>query len=345
MDFDLLSTVEVGGCSAKVPADELARALECLPKSNHDNLLIGVDTHDDSGVFKLKDDLAIVLTTDFFPPVCSDPYQFGQIAAANALSDVFAMGGEVATALNLVMFPSTKIPLEVLEAILRGGLDKVHEAEGVVVGGHTIDDDPPKYGLAVTGTVHPDRIITNSAAGVGDVLVLTKPIGTGILAAGHRVGEACEEHYQKALETMKQLNMAGGRIMQEFGVRSATDITGFGLLGHALKMADGGGVTIRIDSSKVPVLPGAYDLVEMGCIPCASQKNLDFVEPGARFADDLDFNMKMLLLDAQTSGGLFISVAADRADDMLSALRQGGCPEAAVVGEVIERGEASIEVS
>jgi selenide,water dikinase len=345
MDFDILSTVEVGGCSAKVPADELARALEGLPKSVHENLLVGVDTHDDSGVYRLKDDLAIVLTTDFFPPICSDPYQFGQIAAANALSDVFAMGGEVATALNLVMFPSTRIPLEVLEAILRGGMDKVLEAGGVVAGGHTIDDYPPKFGLAVTGTVHPDRIITNAAARPGDLLVLTKPVGTGILSAGHRVGEASEEDYQKAIETMKQLNMAGGRIMQEFDVQSATDITGFGLLGHALKMAEASGVTMRIEADKVPVLSGAYDLLEMGCIPCATYKNQDFVEAKADFPDGFDFNTKLILLDAQTSGGLFISVAADRADEMVSALREEDCPEAVVIGEVIEAGQKPIAVS
>ena len=215
----------------------------------------------------------------------------------------------------------------------------------MIAGGHTIDDDPPKYGLAVTGTVHPDRIITNSAASAGEVLVLSKPIGTGVISAGHRVGEASEEDYRAALESMKQLNMEGGRIMQEFDVRSGTDITGFGLLGHAKKMADAGSVTMRIDSAKVPLLTGAYDLVEMGCIPCAAQKNLDFVEPAARFAGNLDFNMKMLLLDAQTSGGLLMSVSADRAADIVSALRGRGCPFAAVVGEVVEPEDRAIVVS
>jgi len=196
--YDLLSTVEYGGCSAKLSANDLSAALADLPKTPHKNLLVDIETHDDAGVYKINDEYALIQTTDFFPPVCSDPYEFGQIAAANALSDVYAMGGEVLTALNIVAFPA-KAPLEVLKEILRGGIEKVIEAGGIMMGGHTIVDDIPKYGLAVTGWIHPNRIITNAAAKPGDVLILTKPIGAGIIMAGKRIGEISIEKYQPIL--------------------------------------------------------------------------------------------------------------------------------------------------
>lgn len=344
MDFDLLSTVEYGGCSAKVPAKELAQALSGLPKVEHENLLVDIDTHDDAGVYKLTDDIALVLTTDFFPPICSNPYEFGQIAAANALSDVFAMGGLPNTALNLVMFPAKRIPLQILERILHGGQDKVAEAGAIIVGGHTIDDYPPKYGLAVTGTVHPDKIITNANAKVGDALILTKPIGTGAIVAGQRIGEARPDDYQRALDTMKQLNRSGAEVMIAHRVRAATDITGFGLLGHALKMAQGGGVTIVIDSDKVPALPGAYELLDMGCIPGAAFRNLDFIEAETEFAGGLDYSLKMLLLDAQTSGGLFMCAPAEEAEDMVDELRSRDCPFASIIGQVAEAGDKALVI-
>ena len=248
--FDLLTTVEYGGCSAKLPAEALGKALAGLPSTPHENLLVGIDTHDDAGVYRISDDLALVQTTDFFSPVCSDPYDFGQIAAANALSDVYAMGGEVMTVLNIVAFPAA-VPLEVLREILRGGIEKVKEAGGVILGGHTIVNDTPLYGLAVTGTVHPNRIITNSAAKAGDVLILTKPIGAGIIMAGKRIGEIGEATYLAVLNSMKQLNSRGAVVMRKFGVSCATDVTGFGLAGHALKMALGSGVTIRLFAGQV----------------------------------------------------------------------------------------------
>lgn len=342
-NFDLLSTVEYGGCSAKLPAKELSEALANLPKTPHPNLLVDIETHDDAGVFKVSDDLALIQTTDFFPPVCSDPYEFGQIAAANALSDVFAMGGEVLTALNIVAFPAG-VPLDVLREILRGGTDKLIEAGGVVMGGHTIVDDVPKYGLAVTGKVHPKRIITNSAAEPGDVLVLTKPIGAGTIMAGRRIGEVSDSDYQAVLESMKQLNMEGARIMQEYNVKCATDITGFGLLGHALKLALGSKVTVKIDSAKVPLFNGAYGLIDMGCIPGACFRNLDYIDNDSEFSSTLDYNLKMLLLDAQTSGGLLICVKPNLVNQVIGDFQQHCFIHTAVVGEVLMKSKAKVRV-
>lgn len=331
--FDLLTTIDYGGCSAKLPAKELDKALAGLPITPHSNLLVGTETHDDAGVFKISDEIALIQTTDFFPPVCSDPYEFGQIAAANALSDVYAMGGEVLTALNLVCFPAN-IPMDVLKEILRGGIDKVKESGGVIAGGHTIVDDTPKYGLAVTGKVHPEKIITNAAARPGDILILTKPIGAGAVMAGHRIGEVVENRYQAVLESMKQLNKKGAEIMQQFGIKCATDITGFGLAGHTLKMAMGSNVTIEIETKNVPLFEGAYDLIELGCIPGACFRNLEYVENHCFFNESLDYNLKMLMLDAQTSGGLLICCPEEKAMEMIVSLKGSGYPKSAIIGSV-----------
>ncbi len=343
MSFDLLTTVEYGGCSAKLSPVELSAALADLPAVEHPNLLVDIQTHDDAGVYRISDDVALVQTTDFFTPICSDPYEFGRIAAANALSDVYAMGGTPITALNLVLFPSSRIPLEVLRDILRGGRDMVAQTGAVIVGGHTIDDYPPKYGLAVTGTVHPDRIISNAAAKPGDRLILSKPVGMGVLVAGARIGEARKSHYRRALEYMMQLNKDGGDIMRKFGIRCATDVTGFSLLGHALKMAKASGVTIRIDGRRVPLLDGAYDLVDLGCIPGACFRNQSFVEDETRFSSGLDYNIRMVLLDAQTSGGLLMCVPPEKTDRVLDSLREAGHPQANEIGVVVDRSEVALE--
>lgn len=336
--FDLLTTVEYGGCSAKLPPDVLFEALGRLPVHTDPNLLVGIATGDDAGVYRLTDEMAIIETTDFFPPVCSDPYDFGQIAAANALSDVYAMGGKVLTAMNLVMFPATGIPFEVLHEIVRGGQEKVSEAGGVLVGGHTIADYPPKYGLAVTGLVHPERLINNANAEPGQVLILTKPIGTGTLVAGQRLGQASAADYQRALDSMKQLNRGAAEIMQEFGVRAATDITGFGLLGHCLNIAKASGVTLEIEAARIPALPGVLELLDKGCIPGASYRNLDHIEASADFAPDLAYSLKMLTVDPQTSGGILMCVPAERAEEVLAELRSRCCPLAAVVGRTTPLG-------
>jgi selenide,water dikinase len=246
--------------------------------------------------------------------------------------------------MNLAMFPSRKIPLEVLREILLGGQEKVEEAGGVIVGGHTIEDDPPKYGLAVSGLVHPDRIISNDHAMPGEVLILTKPLGIGVLVAGRRMGVASDADYAGALESMQQLNRAAARIMQAHDVRCATDITGFGLLGHALNIARGSGVTLEIRASAVPLLSGVYELLDDGCIPGGVFRNLDYVTAHARFAADVDPNLKMALADPQTSGGILMAVAPERVEVVCVGLRQAGCAVAAVVGAVRPAGPVFLDV-
>jgi selenide,water dikinase len=343
-DFDLLSLVEQGGCSVKLSAAELNKALSDLPKVTNDNVIVDIETHDDGGVYKIRDDYALIQTTDFFPPICSDPYDFGQIAAANALSDVYAMGGQVLTALNLVMFPAG-VPMSVLKEILRGGQDKIAESGGVLIGGHTIENEIPTYGLAVTGWVHPDKVVTNDNAEPGDILVLTKPLGIGVMNSAIKSKLVEPDVFQAALDTMKLLNDTGAEVMNKYGVKCATDITGFGLLGHAMKMADGSGVSIQIDSKNVPVLNQVMELIEMGCIPGAGFRNKEFTEEFCKFAPSVDYNHKMLLLDAQTSGGLLMAVKPDRVEDVLSDLKRSKYPASAVVGKVLNRGDKSIFIA
>lgn len=341
--FDLLTTVEYGGCSAKLAPDKLSGLLSSIPLLKNSNILVDIETHDDAGVYKLNDDTALIVTTDFFPPVCSDGYEFGEIAAANSLSDVYAMGGVPLLSLNLNMFPSTTIPIEVLRDILLGGQSKVNEAGAFTMGGHTIDDYPPKYGLAVVGTIHPDRLITNSGSRTGDRLILTKPLGTGVMLAARRMGIASEESYRYTLQQMKLLNKTGAELMQKYGVTGATDVTGFGLLGHALKLADASNVSLQIESDSLPALPQVIQLLEDGCIPGAAFRNLEFTGHSLHIATTCSTELKMLACDAQTSGGLLISVAADKANNLLNELIHSGIhPQAAIIGEVITRRDKSI---
>ncbi len=342
-EFDLLNVVDQGGCSAKLSAKELNEALNDLPPFDDKNVLVDIDTHDDGGVYKIRDDYALIQTTDFFPPVCSDAFDFGQIAAANALSDVYAMGGQVLTALNLVMFPAN-LPMHLLKEILLGGQMKVKESGGVILGGHTIADDIPKYGLAVTGWVHPDNIVTNSNAAAGEVLILTKPIGTGAVISAKKNNLAPPDAYQDAIDNMKLLNEKGAFIMNKYKVKAATDITGFGLLGHAHKMANASNVSIRIFSDEVPVIHNVLDLIEMGCIPGASFRNQEYCAEVCDFDKRIDYNHKMLLFDAQTSGGLLMSVKSHDAENVLSELKAGGYLLSSVVGEVLESKTKSVYI-
>lgn len=337
MAFDLLTTVETGGCSSKIPPGLLEELLSGLPLSADPKVLVDIATHDDAGVYKISDEMALVLTTDFFPPLVSDGYEFGLIAATNSISDVYAMGGTPLVALNLMMFPSASIPLEVYSAIMRGGYDKAREAGVSIIGGHSIDDYPPKYGLAVIGMVHPQRIITNAGAREGDLLILTKPLGTGVILAGHRMKMTTADQLEKAKGYMMRLNNDGARLMQKYDVRGATDITGFGLAGHALKMARGSGCTIRLDMSVVPLMEGAYGLVSDGCIPGAAFRNLDYAESETLFDGSTDYNLKMIAFDAQTSGGLLMSVAAEKAGALLADLHAARHPEASIIGRVLPK--------
>lgn len=334
--FDLLSTVEYGGCSAKLDPAKLHDLLRGIPLPKDARIMVDVQTHDDAGVYRLNDETALIVTTDFFPPVCSDPYTFGRIAAANALSDIYAMGGRPLLVLNLTMFPSQGIPAEVLADILRGGQQVIDESGAFTMGGHTIDDAVPKYGLAVTGTVHPDRLVTNAGVRPGQSLVLTKPLGTGVAMAGHRLGLISESAYEAAIGQMSLLNKVGAECMQAYGVKGATDVTGFGLIGHAKGLAEASDVTLHIDSRAVPVLPECMDLLREGCIPGAAFRNLRFV--GDLLRADCPTEYKMLLADAQTSGGLLIAVDADKADDLVADLKKTGLHDgAAVIGYAAEK--------
>jgi len=339
MKVDLLQMVEAGGCSAKISPRMLEEFLRFLPLPEDPNILVGIDTHDDAGVYRVNDDLALVFTTDFFPPVCSDPFEFGQIAAANSISDVYAMGGTPVIALNIMMFPSSKLPLSAYAEILKGGAEVASEAGVRIIGGHTIDDFPPKYGLAVVGFIHPDKIITNAEARPGDLLILTKPIGTGIILAGVRLKMASEADADLAKMHMKKLNRSGAEVMKKFGIKGATDITGYGLAGHALKMAKAGNVSLEINLGRVPLIGDTFRLVDEGCIPGASFRNLEFVENDSHLTIDLNYNLKMIAMDAQTSGGLLMCVAPEASENVLSELHKAGLAQSAVIGKVTEKRE------
>ncbi len=293
---------------------------------------MGLEKADDAGVYRLTDDLAIVQTVDFFTPIVDDPYTFGQIAAANALSDVYAMGGRPLTAMNIVCFPSRDMDIEVLREILRGGIDKLREAGAVLVGGHSVDDTELKYGLAVTGTVHPGKVLTKAGARPGDALILTKPIGTGIINTAVKGGLADEEAAGAAARSMAALNKAAAGVMLEVGANACTDITGFGLLGHACEMVQGSPVGLRVRSAAVPLLPRTLEMVRMGMVPGGTRRNREF-RAGMVDAAGVDEMVLDILFDPQTSGGLLMAVDAGRAGAMLARLREAGVTDAAIVGE------------
>lgn len=312
-----------------------------MPKVNDPNLLVGITTADDAAVYRLTPEIAIVETVDFFTAVVDDPYTFGQIAAANALSDVYAMGAKPLFALNIVAFPSKTLPLEVLEDILRGGADKVREAGINIVGGHSIDDPEPKYGLVVTGIVHPDRVIANSTARPGDVLVLTKPIGIGIITTAIKRERASQVAIDKVVSVMAALNREASEAMVEIGVSAATDITGFGLLGHLLEMVQGSNVGAKIYLDKVPVIEETWGYAQDGIVPGGSKANLEFVRPCVRWAEGISEEAKLILSDAQTSGGMLISVPKDKEAILLNELRERGV-QGAVIGEITDEKEIQV---
>lgn len=305
-----------------------------MPKINDPNLLVGISTSDDAAVYKISNDTAIVETVDFFTPVVDDPYTFGQIAAANALSDIYAMGARPLFALNVVAFPSKKLPLEVLEEILKGGADKVREAGINVVGGHSIDDPEPKYGLVVTGLVHPEKVVANSTAKVGDVLILTKPLGIGIITTAIKKEKASKAAIEKVVSVMSALNKEASEAMVEVGVSAATDITGFGLLGHLLEMVQGSGVGARIYLDRVPVIEEAWGYVREDIVPGGTQANLEYVEPCVKWGEGIGNDAKLVLSDAQTSGGMMISVPKEKKGALISALQNKGILHA-VIGEIV----------
>ncbi len=318
---------------------DLSEALAPLARSTDPRLLVGHDTFDDAGVFRLTNELALVQTVDFFAPIVDDPYIFGQIAAANALSDVFAMGGEPLTALCIVGFPTGKLPIGVLTEILRGGLDKVHEAGAHVVGGHTVVDEELKYGLAVTGTVHPANVLTNAAATVGDVLVLTKPLGTGILTTAAKRGRLAPGALEPAIDAMRTLNAEAARSARLLAVRCATDITGFGLLGHALHVARASEVTLRFNVAAIPAFDGVRHAISDGISTGGAERNMSYVEPHVEWGSTSSVD-RTLLVDPQTSGGLLLALPAARVDEYLARVA-GAVP----IGHVIARGAHAISLA
>ncbi|MBM7855598.1 selenide,water dikinase [Desulfohalotomaculum tongense] len=316
--------------------------LRQLPKIDDPNLMVGLENSDDAAVYRITDDTAIIQTLDFFPPMVDDPYIFGQIAAANALSDVYAMGGRPVMALNIVCFPNC-LDTAVLEEILRGGADKVSEAGAVIAGGHSVEDDEPKYGLAVTGLVHPDRMLSNGGALPGDVLVLTKPLGTGIVNTAVKGNLASQETSSLAVKYMAMLNNKAGQVMNKVGVNACTDITGFGLLGHAAEMARASNAAMEFWSSECPVIPGVIELAQMGMIPAGAYNNRQHLGDGVTFADSVPREMQDIMFDPQTSGGLLISVPEHKADRLLNLLKESQV-DAVTVGRVTSGGGQLIKV-
>ncbi len=328
-----------GGCGAKLSKGLLEKVLCGLPRLESDDLLVGIEYADDAGVVRVSPEIAIIHTTDFFPPMVDDPYTFGRIAAVNALSDVWAMGGTVLAAMNLVSYPLAKLGREALTEILRGGLSALAEAGGVLAGGHTVEGQELLYGLAVTGTVHPDRIWRNAGALTGDALVLTKPLGTGVLTTAAKAEMVDPTHLSTALRWMATLNREAADALHDFAPHAVTDVTGFGLAGHAAEMAEASGIAVEIDLSALPLLPGALDAAATGLVPAGAGKNRESVASVLEVeggADDLRVD---LCLDPQTSGGLLASVLPEHAEALVRRL-----PGAAVVGRVTDGPAGSVRL-
>ena len=339
MESKLSKLAKCAGCGAKVGAGTLSKLLADLKVIQDPNLLVGYDTSDDASVYRISDELALVHTIDFFPPMVDDPYTFGQIAATNALSDIYAMGGEPKLAQNVLIVPKT-MPKETVHEILRGGYDKAFEAGAMITGGHSIYGDEPVYGLAVTGFVHPDRLFTNSGAKVGDVLFLTKPLGIGILMTARKAGLLSPEGDALCVHLTTTLNRAAAEAIRPYTIHACTDVTGFSLMGHGLEMAEGSGTSLLIHPSMVDILPETIEFAKMGILPEGMYRNREFAEAKA----DLGNTVQALcdvLFDPQTSGGLLIAVASHDADAVENALR-AVVPSAQRIGEVIAQADKAI---
>ena len=332
----LTKLAHTAGCAAKIGPGTLAGILESLPKFEDPNLLVGIETSDDGAIYLVNDDVALIQTLDFFPPMVDDPYVFGQVAAANALSDIYAMGGEPKVALNIVAWPNCVNP-KFLADILRGGADKVKEAGAVLAGGHSIQDDVPKYGLSVTGFVHPNRILKNCGAVPGDVLILTKPLGTGIVNTAVKAEMASEEAEAEVIQVMTSLNKKAKHIFDKYEIHACTDVTGFGLAGHSLELAKGSGVTVEIEGAMLPVQAAAPEYAKMGLIPEGAYKNRAYA------GDDTDVSeaeewLQDIFFDPQTSGGLLISVTPETAEKILKDFERERLETAyAVIGKVLPK--------
>ena len=341
----LTDLVHRPGCASKIDAQSLRRILTGLPSIDDPRVLVGMPAADDAGVYKLGDDQALVQTVDVLSPSVDDPYTFGQIAAANSVSDVYAMGGRPITALSIVGFPVGSVPDEVLHEILRGGIEKMNEAEVAVIGGHSINDQEIKAGFAVTGLIHPDKIASNAGLRVADQLVLTKPLGTGVLAFAGQIGRAPQGALDTAAQSMARLNRDAARLMIESGVHACTDVTGFGLMGHLAAMAAAGQVDVEIVWDDLPVLPGLLQCLADGIVPGAIERNRESSAESLVAGDGLDRLMLDLCFDPQTSGGLLIAVSSENVESLIERLHDSGDVEAARIGQVCDRGTGRVMVS
>jgi len=315
-----------------------------LPKQDDPNILVGFNSVDDAGVYKITEDLALVQTVDFFPPVVDDPYDFGAIAAANSLSDIYAMGGKPLSALNLLGFPPQSVPLWAVDKILRGGADKTQEAGVAIIGGHTLKTKEPLYGMAVTGTIHPDKIISNADAKAGDSLVLTKPLGIGIITTAIKKDLVEQNVVKEAVSIMTFLNKSASEAMLEVGINAATDITGYGLLGHLHELVHASKTGAKIYLSKVPVIDFAWELAKQKAVPGGTLANLKFLQDKVDWDKEITREAKFILSDAQTSGGLLISVSKEKEKKLLDTLSSRGVPHSTVIGEIVEDEKCRIQV-
>ena len=339
----LTEMVSCAGCAAKLPPRQLADVLGGLKQNPDPRVLVGIETADDAGVFLIRDDLAIVQTVDFFTPIVDDPYDYGRIAALNSINDVWAMGGTPMTALAITCFPKTGIDFSILAQIMAGGLDTLNQHGVALLGGHSVDNPQIMFGYAVTGTIDPRKIATNKAARPGDSLILSKPIGTGVVSTAIKFGKANAAAAAAALETMLLAGGAAAQAMREFNITAATDITGFSLLGHSWEMAHASNVTIEIESGNVPLIPGALELAGIGMLTSGDKSNRAYVGEDIEISDKISKDLVSMLFDPQTAGGMLISVESSRADQVLTALKRS-YPAAAIIGAVTKPGPRSLRV-
>lgn len=341
-NIKLTDLTKTSGCAAKIGPGVLHNVLNSLPKFENPNLLVGFDTNDDACVYKINDNTVAIQTVDFFPPMVDDPYTFGQIAAANALSDIYAMGGNPAIAMNLLCFPSC-LDISIMHDILAGGYDKVKEAGAVIAGGHTIADPTPKYGLCVSGFAHPSEILSNSNAKTGDMLVITKPLGIGIMNTAAKAELLNESKIKEVTSIMSTLNKYAKECTSRLDVHSCTDVTGFSLIGHSYEMASGSNKTIEIFSDSVPIIDGALDYAKMGIIPEGMYNNLDYLKDKFTLASNVTQELQDVLIDPETSGGLLLSIPEKNVKEFISRIEEF-TPYARVIGQVVDKGDKSIVI-
>jgi selenide,water dikinase len=338
----LTDYVESAGCASKINQNDLKIALSGLPAIDDENVLVSADTCDDAGIYKMSEGLALVQSVDVFTPNVDDPYAFGQIAAANSVSDIYAMGGKPLSALSIIAFPIDRLDHEVMNKMLKGGIDKMKEAGVVVLGGHSIKDNEIKFGFAVTGTIHPDRIITNDNAKVGDVLILTKPLGTGVISFANQLGKAFPFNMAAISRSMAELNKAAAEVMTEKSVTTATDVTGFGLMGHLAEMVSQSGVTAEVYADCVPLFDDVLDFVKLEMISGAVERNREYAESYVTNDAQVGSEWETVLYDPQTSGGLLMAVKEEKKEEMLRRLKEKGVENAEVIGKIVEKSNGKI---